>query len=67
VLQQLATDTGATAWAIASMLFFLGVWTVVAVRTARSRPEDLAERARLPLGDDGEAPRPRPADARTRA
>ncbi len=57
MLQQLATETSATGWAIASMLFFLGVWIFVAVRVARSRPEDLAARANLPLADDGEAPR----------
>lgn len=57
MLQQLATETGATGWAIASMLFFLGVWVFLAVRVARSRPADLAARANLPLADEGEAPR----------
>ena len=57
MLQQLAADTGSRAWAIASMLFFLGVWIAMAVRVARARPEELAEHARLPLlDDDGGAP-----------
>ena len=41
MLQELAARTGATAWAIASMLFFLGVWVFVAVRVFRARPEDM--------------------------
>jgi cbb3-type cytochrome oxidase subunit 3 len=53
VLQQLAGATGAPGWAIASMLFFLGVWLAIAVATWRARPEAMNERARLPL--DGEA------------
>ena len=52
MLQQLAADTGAQGWAIASMLFFLGTWVVLAARVARARPEVLAARARLPLRDD---------------
>jgi hypothetical protein len=54
VLQELAGETGASGWAIASMLFFLGVWLVMAVRVWRARPETMSERARMPL-DDGEA------------
>ena len=53
MLQQLAGATGAPGWAIASMLFFLGVWLAIAVATWRARPEAMNERARLPL--DGEA------------
>jgi hypothetical protein len=56
VLQELAARTGATAWAIASMLFFLSVWIFVAVRVFRSRPEEMDARARLALEGDGEAP-----------
>ena len=52
MLQELARESGAQAWAIASMLFFLGVWLVLAVRVVRARPDALAERARLPLADD---------------
>ena len=37
MLQELAARTGATAWAIASMLFFLAVWVFVAVRVFRTR------------------------------
>jgi len=62
MLQELATRTGATAWAIASMLFFLGVYVVVAVRAFRARPEDLAAHARLALEPD-EASGPRTTSA----
>ncbi len=52
MLQQLGGETGAGAAAIASMLFFLGFWTVVAVRTWRARPEQMKAQANLPLSDD---------------
>ena len=52
MLQELAARTGATAWAVASMLFFLAVWVLVAVRTFRARPEDLDAQARLPFDED---------------
>jgi hypothetical protein len=54
MLQELAAQTGATAWAIGSMLFFLAAWVVVVVWLVRTRPEEMEARARLPLeGDDG--------------
>ena len=53
MLQDLAGSTGAPGWAIASMLFFLGLWLAIALATWRARPEAMDERARLPL--DGEA------------
>jgi hypothetical protein len=53
VLQELAGRTGAPGWAIASMLFFLGLWLAIALATWRARPEAMDERSRLPL--DGEA------------
>lgn len=56
MLQELARESAAPGWAIASMLFFLGVWLVLAVRVVRTRPDALAERARLPLADDEAAP-----------
>ena len=49
MLQELAAQTGATAWSIASMLFFLAAWVGVAVWVVRSRPEDMEARARLPF------------------
>ena len=65
MLQQLATQTGAQAWAIASLIFFLGVFLVVMVRTFRTPPGELAARARLPLDDDpGMTDVPGPADGR---
>jgi hypothetical protein len=54
VLQELAARTGATAWAIGSMLFFLAAWVAVVVWVARKGPEEFEARARLPLeGDPG--------------
>jgi hypothetical protein len=53
VLQDLADRTGASGWAIASMLFFLALWLLIGVATWRAGPEAMRERARLPL--DGEA------------
>jgi hypothetical protein len=67
MLQELASRTGASAWAVVSMLFFLAVWLFVAVRTFRARPEDLDARARLPLEGDGEAPAELPQGASPRA
>ena len=51
----MAGATGASGWAIASMLFFLGVWLAIALATWRARPEAMRERARLPL-DEADAP-----------
>jgi hypothetical protein len=67
VLQELASRTGATTWAIASMLFFLCFWIFVAVRVFRSRPEEMDALARLPLEGDGEAPTELPLGASPRA
>jgi hypothetical protein len=44
VLQELAGETAAPAWAIASMLFFLGLWLAIALATWRAR---LAGRMRV--------------------
>jgi hypothetical protein len=54
MLQELAARTGAGALVIASMLFFLAVYVVIAVRVYRARNEDMDARARLALeGDPG--------------
>lgn len=53
MLQELAARTGASAWAVASMLFFIGVWVLVAVRVVRARREEMDARARLPFEDGG--------------
>ena len=52
MLQELAAQTGAAAWAIASMLFFIGFWLLIAVRVFRARPDELDARARLALEGD---------------
>ncbi len=61
MLQELAARTGASTWAIASMLFFIVFYAVVAVRVFRTRPEELDAMARLALEGDGDTP----ADARS--
>jgi hypothetical protein len=53
MLQELAAHTGASGWAIGSMIFFVAAWAVIAWRVCRARPEDLDARARLAL--EGEA------------
>jgi hypothetical protein len=61
MLQELAARTGAAAWAIGSMLFFLVASIVVAVWLVRARPEEMEARARLALeGDDGGVMPPNP-------
>jgi hypothetical protein len=59
MLQELVARTDASTWAIASMLFFIGVYAVIAVRVVRARPEDMDAQARLALDGDGD----RAADA----
>ena len=55
MLQELAAETGAGGWAIASMLFFAVVWLVIAGRVVRASPDDMEARARLALEGDGES------------
>ena len=59
MLQELAGGTGAPGWAIASMLFFLGLWLAIALATWRARPEAMDERARLPLDSEADPAGPR--------
>lgn len=54
MLQELAAQTDASAWTIASMIFFLVVWVAIAWRVFRTRPEDLEARARLALEGDAD-------------
>jgi cbb3-type cytochrome oxidase subunit 3 len=49
MLQELVARTGASAWAIASMLFFLAAWVAVIVWLLRQRRDELDALARLPL------------------
>jgi len=54
MLQELASQTGAAAWAIGSMLFFLAVFVAVVAWVVLKRPEEMEARARMPLeGEDG--------------
>lgn len=48
MLQEL-TSRGASLWAVASMLFFIVVYVVVAVRVARTGADELDARARMAL------------------
>ena len=56
MLQHLTTETGAHAWAIASLLFFSSVFLVVAIRLLLADRARYETHARLPL-DESEAPR----------
>jgi len=49
MLQELAAQTGAAAWAIGSMLFFLAVFVAVVVWVVLKRPEEMQARARMAL------------------
>jgi len=52
MLQELAARSGGSAFAIASMLFFIAVFVVITVRVVRARREDMEARARLALEGD---------------
>ncbi len=54
MLQELTAGSGASMWAVGSMLFFIAVYVVVAVRAFRSSAADLDARARMPLDEDDE-------------
>ena len=54
MLQELAAQTSATGWVIASMLLFAVAWLAIAVWVVRIRPDQLEARARLALEGDGE-------------
>jgi cbb3-type cytochrome oxidase subunit 3 len=65
MLQELAAQTGASALAIASMIFFMVAWVAIAVWVVRTRPEDLEARARLALEGDAENSQRVPPGTRT--
>jgi hypothetical protein len=65
MLQELAAESGAAGWAIASMLFFLGVWLAIAVWVWWARPEELEARARLVFEGDEGTPGPKARDSET--
>ncbi|MCU0255992.1 MAG: hypothetical protein MUF60_04565 [Vicinamibacterales bacterium] len=67
MLQELAARTDAATWVIASMLFFVAVYLVIAATVVRARPEDLEARARLALEGEGEDPVARPSEDGPRA
>ena len=52
MLQELVAGTGASGWAVGSLIFFLAAWLAIAVRVVRARRDEMESRARLPL-DDG--------------
>lgn len=54
MLQDLAAQTGAQLWAIASMLFFLLAFLVVSLLVWRTEPEVANRCARLPLAAEGQ-------------
>jgi hypothetical protein len=54
MLQELATGSGAAAWAVGSLLFFVVVYALVMVRLFRTSGEELDAQARMALDDDTE-------------
>jgi len=56
MLQELAAGTGASGWAIGSLIFFLIAWLAIAVRVVRARRDEMESRARLALDDEAPAP-----------
>jgi cbb3-type cytochrome oxidase subunit 3 len=52
MLRELTASSGASMWAVGSMLFFIAVYVVVAVRAFRTTAADLDAHARMPLDDD---------------
>jgi hypothetical protein len=56
MIQDLATETGATVLVIASMLLFLGAFLAIAISTWRKSRTVMDARARMPLEDDGIVP-----------
>jgi cbb3-type cytochrome oxidase subunit 3 len=65
MLQELAAETGASAWGIASMIFFMAAWVAIVVWVLRTRREDLEARARLALEGDAEDSKGVPPKTRT--
>ena len=65
MLQELAAQTGASALAIASMIFFMVAWVAIAVWVVRTRREDMEARARLALEGDAENSQGVPPETRT--
>jgi hypothetical protein len=65
MLQELAAETGASLWAIASMAVFGVAWLGIAVWVYRTRPEEFESRARLALEGDAEGLQGVPSDTRT--
>ena len=57
MLEELTRQTGAGAWASASLVFFVVFWIVVTFRVYRTAPEELDAQARMVL-DDGVAVTP---------
>ena len=58
-------QTGASGWAIGSMIFFVAAWAVIAWRVYRARAEDLDARARLALEGDADDRQGSPPATRT--
>ena len=65
MLQELAAQTGASALAIASMIFFMVAWVAIAVWVVRTRREDMEARARLALEGEAEDGQVDPPGTRT--
>jgi hypothetical protein len=56
MFQDLAQQTSAQTWVIGSMLFFMAVFAVVAVRVFRTPAAEHQAHAQLPLGETDSDP-----------
>ncbi|RLB45167.1 MAG: hypothetical protein DRI90_28745 [Deltaproteobacteria bacterium] len=56
MFQELAQQTSAQTWVIGSMLFFIGVFALVAIKVFRTPAAEHQARAQLPLDDPGSDP-----------
>ncbi len=52
MLEELTAASGASTWAVASLLFFVAVYVVIAVRAIRASRDDMRALASLPLERD---------------
>jgi hypothetical protein len=57
IARQFFADSPVIFFPILALLLFLVVFVVLTVRAIRTRPEELDALARIPFGDEEEAPR----------
>jgi hypothetical protein len=57
IARQFFADSPVILFPILALLLFLVVFVVITVRAFRARPEEIDALARIPFGDEEEAPR----------